>query len=119
MIKFCFAVLSLAALASAASPTGKYVGDTPGMSGALEKTTFDFKSEEGKLTGTVILSSGNSYPIENGTATGDKFKFHITVKMGRDTKMMYTGTMSGTEIKMTREMEGIGRKVEFTAKPAQ
>jgi hypothetical protein len=108
---FCTSVLALAA-----APAGKWTADTPGMSGNLEKTTFDFRVEGDKLSGSVILASGNSYAIEDGSINGDDLSFHITVKMGRDTRLIYTGKLAGEEIKFTREMEGIGHRVEFTAR---
>jgi hypothetical protein len=98
-------------------PDGKWTGEAPGMDGSPAKTTFEFQVDGDKLKGNVILASGTSYPIEDGTIAGDEIRFHITVKMGRDTKLVYTAKVEGDEIKFTREMEGTGRKVEFTAKP--
>lgn len=111
------AVLLVTAIAWAASPPeGKWVGEAPGMDGSPAKTTFEFHVDGDKLKGNVILSSGTNYPIQDGTVAGDDIRFYIVVPMGRDTKLIYTGKVQGDEIKFTREMEGTGRKAEFTAK---
>jgi hypothetical protein len=119
MKSLAICLLWTSTLALAASPAGKWTADTPGMSGNLEKTTFDFQVEGNKLSGSVIFASGNSYAIQDGSVQGDDLSFHITVKMGRDTKLIYTGKLAGEEIKFTREMEGLGRRAEFTAKRLQ
>jgi len=98
-------------------PEGKWEGAAPGMDGNPAKTTFEFQVDGEKLKGNVILSSGTSYAIQDGTVAGDDIRFYITVPMGRDTKLIYTGKVQGDEIRFTREMEGMGRKVEFIAKP--
>jgi len=100
-----------------APPEGKWEADAPGMGGNPDKTTFEFQVDGDILKGNVTLASGTSYAIENGTVSGGDISFHIIVKMGRDTKLIYTGKVQNDEIRFTREMEGMGRKVEFTAKP--
>lgn len=112
------AILLATAIACAGSPPeGKWVGEAPGMDGSPAKTTFEFQVDNDKLKGSVILSSGTSYAIQDATVSGDDIRFYITVPMGRDTKLIYTGKIQSDEIRFTREMEGTGRKVEFTAKP--
>lgn len=55
--------------------------------------------------------------ITDGKVDGDNISFTVVMKMGdNERKLLFKGVMSGDSIKFTRNMEGMDRKQEFTAK---
>jgi hypothetical protein len=123
MIFFAAAfVLAAAALAWAADINGKWVAQVPGRGGQTRETTFTFKAEGGKLTGTVSGMQGEA-PIADGIIKGDDISFTqtFTPPQGGDAiKVVYKGKISGDEIKFTRAREGGSQPpAEFTAKRAK
>ena len=105
------AMIALAAgLLAAADVSGKWSGDMP-MRGEAVKTTFTFKAEGEKLTGTMTGPQGE-VALQDGKISGDKISFSMT---GGNAKILFEGTVSGNEIKMTRTREG-GQSREFTLK---
>jgi len=113
-ISFVFAALSLA---WAADVNGKWVAQVPGRDGQTRETTFNFKAEGDKLTGTVSGRQGDN-PISDGKISGDDISFTLTVGGGGNTfKFIYKGKVAGDEIKFTRTREGGDQPgQEFTAK---
>jgi len=111
-------VLVAVALAWAADVNGKWVAQVPGRGGQTSETTFTFKADGEKLTGTVAGARGES-PID-GTVKGDDISFTQTFNnpQGGDAiKITYKGKVSGDEIKFTRVREGGTQPpTEFTAK---
>ncbi len=84
-----------------------------------QDVTFDFKEEDGKLTGTVSNPRGES-KIEDGKVEGNAISFKQTMSFGdRSMTLSYSGTLDGDEIEFTRTMEGRGRTSKFTAKRKQ
>ena len=110
-------VLAAVSIAWAADLNGKWVAQVPGRNGQTRETTFNFKVEGKKLTGTVSGMQGE-VAIEDGTIKGDDISFTQTVeRQGNKIKLVYTGKVSGDEIKLTRKIEGMDRPPsEFTAK---
>lgn len=113
------AVVVLAAItaALAASVDGKWVAQVPGRGGQTREVTFTFKAEGEKLTGTVSGAQGDM-AISDGTVKGDDISFTQTVEVqGNSIKVIYTGKVSGDEMKMTRKRDGSDQPAtEFTAK---
>ncbi|HYM10998.1 MAG TPA: hypothetical protein VEU62_09700 [Bryobacterales bacterium] len=106
----------LAATAAAADVTGKWVAQVPTRGGEMRETTFTFKADGEKLTGTMSGPRGET-EISDGKVSGDELSFTVNLSFnGNDVKLLYKGTVSGSEIKFTREREGSDRKQEFTAK---
>jgi hypothetical protein len=105
------------ALAWAADVNGKWVAQVPGRGGQTRETTFTFKAEGEKLTGTVSGMQGET-EISDGTIKGDDISFTQTFEMqGNSIKLIYKGKVSGDEIKFTRQREGGNQPpAEFTAK---
>jgi len=103
------AVLALFAItASAADVTGKWVAQMPGRDGGTQEITFMFKMEGGKLTGSMTTAQGQT-AITSGEVSGDAISFVvIQSRGGTDVKNIYKGTVSGTEMKLTRTREGGG-----------
>ena len=122
LISACFAIAAMAALAWAADVSGKWVAQVPGRGGQTRETTFNFKVDGGKLTGTVSGMQGDN-PISDGKVSGDDISFTVALSFnGNDIKMNYKGKVAGDEIKFTRTVEGGGQTrppQEFTAKRAK
>jgi hypothetical protein len=111
-------VLAGITVAWAANVDGKWVAQVPGQGGQTRETTFTFKAEGAKLTGTVSGRQGE-VPISDGTIKGDDISFTQTFsgQGGNSIKLIYTGKVSGDEIKMTRKRDGGDQPgTEFTAK---
>ena len=102
------AVFTVAALA--ADVSGKWSGEVPAR-GETVKATFNFKVDGDKLTGTMTGPQGD-VTLEEGKVSGDQISFST---QGGNAKIVFKGTVSGNEIKMTRAREG-GQAREFTLK---
>jgi hypothetical protein len=111
---FVFAALSIA---WAADVDGKWTAQVPGRGGQTRETTFTFKAEGEKLTGTVSGMQGDS-PISDGKISGDEISFTLKLNFqGNEITFLYKGKVSGDEIKMTRSRQGGDQPgQEFTAK---
>src|SRR5271156_5637952 len=115
---FLLGLLALTALA--ADVSGKWTAQMPGRNGQTREATFIFKVDGNSLTGTVSGMRGEA-PISDGKIDGDQISFTQTMEFnGNSMKLIYKGTVSGDELKLTRTREGgEGRAQEFTAKRAQ
>lgn len=113
-------LLSGVAIVWAADVSGKWVAQVPGRDGQTNETTFNFKVEAGKLTGSVSGRQGDN-PISDGKVTGDDISFVVAISRGgNDIKLVYKGKVTGDEIKFSRTVEGMDRPPqEFTAKRAK
>ncbi|MBI3697646.1 MAG: hypothetical protein HY238_22785 [Acidobacteria bacterium] len=112
------AVLLVVATASAADVTGKWTAQVPGRGGETRETTFTFKADGMKLTGSMSGQQGEM-PISDGKISGDDISFSVTANFGgNEVKLLFKGKVSGSEIKFTRTREGSDRTQEFTAKRA-
>jgi len=81
-------------------------------------TTFTFKADGDKLAGSMTGPQGE-VQLQEGKIAGDQISFSTTLNFGgNDIKILYKGTVSGNQIKMTREREGSGQAREFTVKRA-
>lgn len=112
-------LLTLAGAVFAGDITGKWTAQVPGRDGQTRETTFNFKVDGDKLTGTVS-GRQNDNPISDGKVNGDDVSF--TVKMsfgGNDVVLNYKGKAAGEEIKFSRTREGSDQAQEFTAKRAK
>ena len=92
-------LLALAISARAADISGKWVGQVPRGDQTVE-TTFVFKADGEKLTGTVSDGQGGTLAIADGKISGDMVSFSVTTQRGKRT---FTGTVSANEIKFKRE----------------
>jgi hypothetical protein len=111
MVAFAITMLTLAA--TAADIAGKWSGQVPARGEAVA-ATFTFKVEGDKLTGTMTGPQGE-VALQEGKVSGDRISFTTP---GGNAKIMFEGTVSGNEIKMTRTREG-GQAREFTLKRSQ
>src|SRR6185436_18645465 len=118
-LSVCFALIA-STLAWAADVSGKWVAQVPGRDGTPRETTFNFKAEGSKLTGTMSGRQGDT-AISDGKIEGDTISFAV-VRQGQngEIKIVYKGKVSGDEIKITREGgPGGGQAQEFVAKRAK
>ena len=99
-------VLAATLVAHAADITGKWTAQVPGRDGQTRETTFDFKVDGEKLTGTTTGRNGD-VAITDGTVKGDAVAFTVVDNFqGNEVKILYKGTVAGDEIKFTRQREG-------------
>ena len=119
MIGIAGSLVLLLAVAVAADLSGKWTGDMPGRGGDTTPTTFTFKADGEKLTGSMTGPQGD-VPLAEGKVAGNQISFSTTLDFGGNSvKILYKGTVSGDQIKMTREREGGGGQArEFTIKRA-
>jgi hypothetical protein len=100
-------------VAAGADISGKWTGEVP-RRGEATPTTFVFKADGDKLTGTASSSRGQE-SFTDGKISGDDISFSMEAG---GAKVQFKGTVSGNEIKMTRQREG-GEARPFTLKRAQ
>ncbi len=117
----CIAVLTVllglcTLTALAADISGTWKATSNGQNGPMERT-FVFKVDGSKLTGETTSPSFGKSVLENGKMDGDKLSFTITIKMqDNEMKVNYKGQLSGSELKLTGEVEGAGMTMEWVAK---
>ncbi len=93
----------MAVSASAAQIDGKWKSEFTTPDGQTRTTTFTFKADGDKLTGTVSGRQGDT-PISEGKITGDEISFVVVRSMGgQERKIQYKGKIAGDEIKMTMQ----------------
>lgn len=102
--------LLLAAAAPAADVNGKWKAEFTSPDGEQRVNTFTFKSDGGRLTGTVAGTQDET-PIKDGKINGDEISFSAERPFGSFT---YKGRVSGNEIKLKVEFNG--ENFEITAK---
>ena len=110
-------LIGLAVVASAADASGKWAAEVSGEGGQKVQITFNLKTEGDRITGSVsMVLNGNSgeFGISDGNVTGNQISFKQVME---EMTILYKGTISGNEIKFTRERaDGQGHKQPFTAK---
>ncbi len=111
------AVFALTVSAADVSGTWKATVETP--NGAME-TTFVFKVEAGKITGTASMGQMGDSPISEGKVDGDTVSFAV-VRQGPngDFRINYTGKATGDEMQLTASIPAMDRTFEMTAKRAK
>ncbi len=99
MKKLTLLLAMFATTVFAANISGTWKGTAQTDHGKIERT-FILKAEGDKLTGGTISSNMGKGRIADGKIAGDTLSFTITVKyQGEDLKLMYTGKITGDEIK--------------------
>ncbi len=113
----CLALTALQIVA--ANVDGKWTWEMEGRDGQKRTATLTLKAEGDKLTGTMSGRGGDT-PIENGKITGDEISFTRTMNMGGESrKLLYTGKLEGSDLKLTMKSEGGEFSRDFVAKRAQ
>ena len=98
-MKTLFCLFMLALLAAGADVSGKWKAEFTTQDGTQRQNTFTFKTDGGKLTGTVAGTQDET-PIKNATLTGDAISFTADRPFGTFT---YKGNIAGDEIKFKVE----------------
>jgi hypothetical protein len=99
----------------ASDVTGKWTAQVPGRDGQTRETTFTFKADGEKLTGTMTGMQGE-VELKDGVIKGDDISFNTLINTPNgEIKLLFKGKVAGDEIKFTRQREG-GEPREFTAK---
>ena len=89
------------AAALAADITGKWKSEMPGRDGNPMVTTYTFKVEGEKLTGTISGRMGDT-PITDGKISGDDVSFAVIRNFGgEERRMEYKGKVAGDELKLS------------------
>ena len=116
MTKWLLALIAVFALtASAADVAGTWKASVETPNGNFE-STYTFKVDAGKMTGTVASQMGEAQ-ISEGKVDGDKLSFAVTREMnGQSFKITYEGVVSGSEMKLTVHFPGRDEGFEMTAK---
>ena len=111
------AAFALTASAADVSGTWKATMETP--NGAME-STFVFKVDAGKITGTVTMGQMGESPISEGKVDGDTVTFSV-VREGPngEIRINYSGKATGDEMKITAAIPAMDRTFELTAKRAK
>jgi hypothetical protein len=116
MAAVAVAVAIIAAVLQAADVTGKWMGQVPTRDGGTRESTFTFKQDGEKLTGTMTGPQGD-IELKDGAVKGDDLSFNVVLSFGgNEVKLIYKGKVAGDEIKFTRQREGEAETREFTLK---
>jgi hypothetical protein len=108
-------VLSVFA-AAADNITGKWKSEAPGRDGTPMTTTYTFKVDGEKLTGTVSGRQGD-IAISEGKVTGDEISFVVVRNMGgEERKIQYKGKVAGDEMKLSIQFNPDNPPREVVAK---
>ena len=109
-----FGIMAVACMTMlGADLTGKWMSEATGKGGPQ---TYTLKQDGSTLTGTIQGGRGGPIEIQNGKVDGDNVSFDVT-RNGRDGNTMtihYTGTVSGTTMKLSFEMMGNTREITLT-----
>jgi hypothetical protein len=100
----------------AADVDGKWSG-TLSMQGSDFPVSFTFKADGAKLSGSTTGPDGTEIKIANGMVDGDNISFSVSFDFGgMPLTIAYKGVVSGQEIKLTMDIQGM--PVEVTVKKA-
>jgi hypothetical protein len=109
-------VIALVSVSVAADVNGTWKGQRPGRDGNMMDVTFKFQSSGSQLTGSTMIRD-NEVPISEGKIDGDNISFVVKMEFGGNSvKMIYTGKVSGSEMKLKSQREGSDRVMEFSLK---
>ena len=95
----------------AADISGKWTAEFDSQVG-VQKYTYELKIDEGTITGEASANIGGSdfeSKIVDGKIDGDKITFVENLNYnGMDLVITYTGTVAGDEMKLSRDVSGMG-----------
>lgn len=111
---FALAALFVVA-AAAADVTGKWQAEFTTPNGQTRVTTFNFKVDGTKLTGTVGGQQGGDAEITDGKVSGADISFSVTRNFGgNEVKLLYKGKVADKEIQFSVQFGD--REFQMTAK---
>jgi hypothetical protein len=113
LISLCALFALTTVMALAADVTGTWKGEA-NPNGKGGPPTFTFKQDGSSLTGTTAGRGGDT-AISNGKVDGDKVYFEVTREMnGNSMTTKYSGTVSGTTMKLSAESARGARDITLT-----
>ena len=113
LISLCALFALTTVMALAADITGTWKGEA-NPNGKGGPPTFTLKQAGSALTGTTS-GRGGEVEISNGKVDGDKVYFEVTREMGGNSvTTKYSGTVSGTTMKLTMESARGSRDMTLT-----
>jgi hypothetical protein len=113
LISLCALFALTTVMALAADITGTWKGEA-NPNGKGGPPTFMLKQAGSALTGTTT-GRGGEIEISNGKVDGDKVYFEVTREMGGDkVTTKYSGTVSGTTMKLSMESARGSRDMTLT-----
>jgi hypothetical protein len=102
----CLVGCLFAFLLPAVDVTGIWTGQVQGRNGEVQEITFRFRQTGDALTGKMY-GDIEDIPLADGKVSGNQIGFSVTNEFGGGrAKFVYTGTVKGTEIELTRDREG-------------
>ena len=115
-MKLLLALFALAFTASAADIAGSWKATIETPNGNME-STFMFKVDGVKLTGTVTSAQMGEAVISDGKVDGDGVSFVVKRSTPNGEFIInYKGTVSGDELKLNISIPAIDRTFDMTAK---
>jgi opacity protein-like surface antigen len=113
LISLCALFALTTVMAFAADVTGTWKGEA-NPNGKGGPPTFTLKQAGSALTGTTT-GRGGDIEISNGKVDGDKISFEVVREMnGEKMTTKYSGTISGTTMKLTMESARGSRDITLT-----
>ena len=107
----------LLTVAWAADINGKWKADYQSPDGQSRTTTFTFKVDGEKLTGTATSREGETVQLQDGKLSGDAISFFIVRNFGgNDVRINYKGKAAGDEIKFSVSIAEMDANFDITAK---
>jgi hypothetical protein len=107
---------AFALTASAADVAGTWKATTETPNGTFE-STFVFKVDGAKLTGTTSNQMMAETALTDGKIDGDNLSFTVNANFnGNEVKLNYKAKVNGNEMKITLELPGGDRTFEMVAK---
>jgi hypothetical protein len=101
-----FGVLALTPVLPAATASGIWTGQLIDRNGDPQDLSFRFTQSGDALTGKMY-GDNESISIADGKLAGNQITFTVTIELnGQISKFVYTGTMEGDEMEVTRERVG-------------
>ncbi len=97
LVTSLFLVGLFGSLLFAADVSGKWTGE----SDQGPSFTFTFRSDNNKLTGTMLSMEGKELPIADGKLDGDNLSFSVASEwQGQPIKLVAAGKVNGDQIQL-------------------
>lgn len=87
--------------------TGIWTGQVASRTGEMQDVTFQLKQDGDAVKGKLYGDSEDT-PISDVKIAGDQISFSVAANFGGGQKFLYTGTIRGNEIEVSRERETRG-----------
>ena len=119
IVLFAFASIAAGQSGFDGKWTGEVIRPAPNPN---QNLTITLKSDNGKISGSIIGADPGETPIDWGFIKGDLITFKTKMMVANTPQtMVYVGRITGDQIAFGRRPENltVGQLVEFTAKRAK